>query len=48
MLRLIDVTEDNWVDVVSLSVKDNQKDFLAPAIGIIARGYVYRNCNARV
>ena len=48
MLRLIDVTEDNWMDVASLSVKDNQKDFLAPAIGIIARGYVYRNCNARV
>ena len=48
MLRLTDVTEDNWMDVASLSVKDNQKDYLAPAIGIIARGYVYRNCNARV
>jgi diamine N-acetyltransferase len=48
MLRLTDVTEDNWIDVASLSVKDNQKDYLAPAIGIIARGYVYRNCNARV
>ena len=48
MLRLADVTEDNWMDVASLSVKDNQKDYLAPAIGIIARGYVYRNCNARV
>ena len=48
MLRLIDVTEDNWMDVASLSVKDHQKDFLAPAIGIIARGYVYRSCNARV
>ena len=48
MLRLTDVTEDNWMEVASLSVKDNQKDYLAPAIGIIARGYVYRNCNARV
>ena len=48
MLRLTDVTEDNWMEVASLSVKDNQKDYLAPAIGIIARGYVYRDCNARV
>lgn len=48
MLRLTDVTEDNWMDVASLTVKDNQKDYLAPAIGIIARGYVYRNCNAKV
>ena len=48
MLRLTDVTEDNWRDVASLSVKDSQKDFLAPAIGIMARGYVYRNCNAKV
>ena len=48
MLRLTDVTEDNWMDVASLSVKDHQKGYLAPAIGIIARGYVYRNCNARV
>lgn len=48
MLRLTDVTEDNWMDVASLTVKDNQNDYLAPAIGIIARGYVYRNCNAKV
>ncbi len=48
MLKLTDVTEDNWMDVASLSVKENQKEYLAPAIGILARGYVYRNCNARV
>lgn len=48
MLRLTDVTEDNWMDVASLSVKDDQKAYLAPAIGIIARGYIYRDCNARV
>ena len=40
MLRLTDVTEDNWLDVASLSVKDYQKGFLASAIGILARGYV--------
>ena len=48
MIRLTDITEDNWMEVASLSVKDSQKDFLAPAVGILARGYVYRNCNGRV
>lgn len=48
MIRLKDITEDNWLEVASLSVKDSQKDFLAPAVGILARGYVYRNCNGRV
>ena len=48
MIRLKDITEDNWLEVASLSVKDSQQDFLAPAVGILARGYVYRNCNGRV
>ena len=48
MIRLTDITEDNWFEAASLSVKDSQKGFVAPAIGILARGYVYRDCNARV
>lgn len=48
MIKLINVTEENWLDVASLSVKDSQKGYLAPAIGILARGYVYRDCNARI
>ena len=48
MLRLTEVTEDNWLEVASLSVKDDQKNFAAPAVGILARGYVYRNCRGRV
>ena len=48
MLRITEITEDNWADVASLSVKDVQKDFVAPAIGILARGYVYRGCGGRV
>ncbi len=48
MIRITDVTEENWLEVASLSVKEEQREFLAPAIGILARGYVYRNCNARV
>ena len=48
MIRLITVTEDNWLDVASLSVKESQRTYVAPAIGILARGYVYRDCNAKV
>ena len=48
MIKLVDVTEQNWLDAVSLSVQDEQKKFLDRPIGIIARGYVYRSCNARV
>ena len=38
-MRLISVTEDNWMEVASLSVKEEQKIFVAPAIGIFSRGY---------
>ena len=48
MLRLISVTEDNWMDIASLAVKEHQKGYVAPAIGILARGSVYRDCNAKV
>ena len=47
-MRLISVTEDNWMDLASLSVKEEQKKYVAPAIGILARGYVYRDCNAKI
>ncbi len=48
MLRLVSVAEDNWLDIASLTVKDHQKNFVAPSIGILARGYVYRACNGKV
>ncbi len=48
MIRLTEITEDNWLEAADLSVRDDQKGFVAPAIGIIARGYVYRDCNGRV
>ena len=48
MLRLVEVDERNWLDVRGLTVGDAQKAFLDSAIGIIARGYVYRSCHARV
>ena len=46
--QLIDVTEENWLDIARLSVSEEQQAFLDRPIGIIARGYVYRSCNARV
>ena len=48
MVRITDVTEENWIEAASLSVKESQKGYLAPAVGILARGYVYRNCGGRV
>ena len=48
MINLTDVTEDNWLEVASLSVKDAQRAYLAPAVGILARGYVYRSCHPKV
>ena len=48
MVRLAPVDEKNWREVASLSVKDGQKGFVAPAVGILARGYVYRGCGGRV
>lgn len=48
MIQLTTVTEENWLAVAALSVKESQKGFVAPAAGILARGYVYRNCNGKV
>ncbi|MBO5994681.1 MAG: GNAT family N-acetyltransferase [Firmicutes bacterium] len=48
MIRLTEITEDNWLEAAGLSVSDEQKKYVAPAVGIIARGYVYRDCNAKV
>ena len=48
MVRLVQVTEDNWMEIASLAVKENQRGYVAPSVGILARGYVYRDCHARV
>ena len=47
-IKLAEVTEENWLEIAVLSVREDQKSFLAPPIGILARGYVYRECNGRV
>ena len=48
MLRLTEITEENFFEAAKLEVFEEQAGFVAPAVGIIARGYLYRNCNARV
>ncbi len=48
MIELVSVTEQNWPDVASLSVREEQKRFLDTPTGIVARGYIYRSCNAKV
>ena len=48
MVNLIELSEENWMDFARLSVDESQKTFLASNIGIIARGYVYRNSRAKV
>lgn len=48
MVNFIELNEENWPDFAGLSVDKSQKTFLASNIGIIARGYVYRNSRAKV
>ncbi len=48
MIILDGITEENWLEVANLSVKEDQKSYLASPIGILARAYVYRDCNANV
>ena len=48
MIHLIDINESNWLAAARLTVAPEQYAYVADAVGIIARGYVYRDCNARV
>ena len=48
MIKLIEINENNWLKATSLKVRDDQRGFLDRSIGIIARGYAYRNYNPKV
>ena len=48
MIQLKEINENNWLKALRLTVKEEQKAYVASPIGILARGYVYRDCNARV
>ena len=46
MIKLKEITENNWLDVLKLQIHDDQKAFVASPTGILARAYVFRNCRA--
>ena len=48
MIRLIDIDETNFFAARALSLHEDQRRFLDSPLGILARGYVYRNEGARV
>ena len=48
MIKLVEITEDNWLAVRRLTVGESQKAYLDSPLGILARGYLYRDCRARV
>lgn len=48
MIALEEVTELNWLAVRQLAVSEEQRGFLDSAVGILARGYVYRNCRPKL
>ena len=47
MVSLVDIDEHNWLEVISLSVAETQRRFVATAVGILARAYALRRCNAQ-
>jgi len=48
LIHLEEINASNWLQAVRLSVGEEQQKFLDRPVGILARGYVYRDCNARV
>ena len=48
MTELKEIDENNWLQAAQLKVAEEQKFFVAQSIGILARGYVYREDRARV
>lgn len=48
IMRLIEVNETNWIQFANLKVSEDQKKFVAPAIGILARAYAMRKDHAEV
>ena len=47
-MELVEINESNWLEAASLKVSEQQKSFVASPIGILARGYIYRDCRAKV
>ncbi len=47
-IELTEVNEQNWIGFRRLEVGEEQKGYLDSPTGILARGYIYRSCRARV
>ena len=48
MLRLADIDETNFFAARKLDLREDQRPFLDSPLGILARGYVYKEQRARV
>lgn len=48
MIHLVEIGEENFFTVRALSVREDQRRFLDSPLGILARGYVYRDQRPRV
>lgn len=48
MIKLGEITQDNWLEAVRLRLAEGQLAFVADPMGVLARAYVYRNCRAQV
>ena len=48
MVSLGEITPENWLEAAHLQLTGEQSAFVAGPVGILARGYVYRDCRARV
>lgn len=48
MVSLGEITLENWLEAARLQLSEEQSAFVAGPVGILARGYVYRDCRARV
>ena len=45
---LSEINEGNWMEAANLKVHDWQKNYVGSSLGILARGYVFRESNAKV
>lgn len=43
MIELREITKDNYEDCLNLSVREDQKDYVAPNIYSLAQAYIFRN-----
>lgn len=48
MVFLKEVDESNWYEVARLQTTEEQKKYVAPAVGIMARAYAMRKSRAKV